>query len=269
MNKVTDQMGRTLLVPQRPLRIVSLVPSQTELLFDLGLESEIVGLTEFCIHPAAQVAGKQRVGGPKKFRFDVIARLQPDLIFGNKEENYREGILQLAKSYPVWMSDILTLADACAMIRQVGGLVGKGDRALALAEQIESAFARLEICSSAAARRLFYLENPYLVAAANTFIHEMLTRCGFINVFAGYGNGRYPEVTAEQIRAAQPDIIFLSSEPFPFREKHRQLFAEQFPETAVHLVDGEMFSWYGSRLLLAVDYFQQLQNKLHKGGCQS
>ena len=253
---VTDQMGRKVAAPTRPLRLISLVPSQTELLFDLGVGDRIVGVTKFCVHPAAQVAQKQTVGGTKRFRFDVIDHLQPDLIIGNKEENYRDGIEQLAQSYPVWMSEVYTLADALSMMRQVGGLVGKTDAATQLAARIEASFAGLQPLSRPLRVGYFIWQTPYMVAGEHTFIHDMLTRCGFVNAFGGVGNGRYPELTPDAIRAADLDAILLASEPFPFRDKQRQTIAAQFPNVAVHLVDGEMFSWYGSRLLHAVDYFQ-------------
>ncbi|MBE7533729.1 MAG: ABC transporter substrate-binding protein [Chloroflexi bacterium] len=257
-------MGRTVIAPRRPTRIISLVPSQTELLFDLGLEAEIVGRTKFCIHPAAKVAQKQSVGGTKQFRFEVIDRLQPDLIIGNKEENYQEGIERLAAKYPVWMSDITTLADALDMIRRVGRLVDREERAERLAAEIDMKFAQLPVLSRPYRVGYFIWQKPFMVAGGQTFIHDMLTRCGLVNVFAAGEYGRYPELTAEQIHAANLDAILLSSEPFPFAEKHRQAFQEQFASTArshfgfaVYLVNGEMFSWYGSRLLLAADYLHK------------
>ncbi len=262
---VIDQMGRSVIAPRQPQRIISLVPSQTELLFDLGLDAEIVGRTKFCVHPAGKVAQKPSVGGTKQFRFDVIDRLQPDLIIGNKEENYQEGIEQLAARYPVWMSDITTLTEALDMIRRVGQLVDREERAAALAAEIETKFAQLPPRPPGRSRPYrvgyFIWQKPFMVAGGHTFIHDMLTRCGLVNGFAAMGDGRYPEVTAAQIHAADLDAILLSSEPFPFAEKHRQAFQAQFPGTArnrfgfaVCLVDGEMFSWYGSRLLLAADY---------------
>lgn len=259
MRKVTDQMGREVHAPQHPSRIVSLVPSQTELLFDLGLDHEIAGVTKFCVHPAAKVAKKQTVGGTKKFRFDVIDRLEPDLILGNKEENYREGILKLAQRYPVWMSDVITLEDACAMIREVGELVNRSEKAHRLAAQIESAFAHLT--PWAQSQRVGYCiwQEPFMMAGRDTFIDDMLARCGFVNAFAERRDSRYPQVTPDEIRAANLDVILLSSEPFPFAEKHRQKFREAFPDVAVYLVDGQMFSWYGSRLLLAAQYLRQLR----------
>jgi ABC-type Fe3+-hydroxamate transport system substrate-binding protein len=257
IQEVTDQMGRHVTVPRRPPRIISLVPSQTELLFDLGLEAETVGRTKFCIHPAGKVAQIPSVGGTKQFHFNLIDQLQPDLILGNKEENYEEGINRLAARYPVWMSDIYTLRDALAMIRQVGEITGKGPEAERLAREIAAGFAGLRPLSRPLRAGYFIWQKPFMVAGRPTFVDDLLARCGFDNAIAGVGDGRYPEVTAEMIRAADLDAIFLSSEPFPFSETHRADFVTRFPGTAVYLVDGEMFSWYGSRLLPAAGYLQR------------
>jgi ABC-type Fe3+-hydroxamate transport system substrate-binding protein len=187
----------------------------------------------------------------------VIDRLRPDLIIGNKEENERDDILELAQSYPVWMSDVLTLHDALDMIRAVGQMVGTADTANQIASGIADGFAELQPLARPLQVGYFIWQKPWMVAGRDTFIDDMLGRCGMNNAFAG-SNGRYPEVTANEVRAAKLDAILLSSEPFPFSDKHRTAFAEQFPDVLVRLVDGEMFSWYGSRLLLAVDYLNEL-----------
>jgi ABC-type Fe3+-hydroxamate transport system substrate-binding protein len=265
IQEVTDQMGRHVTVPLRPQRIISLVPSQTELLFDLGLDEAIVGVTKFCVHPstllraspANPLRGKPIIGGTKQFRFELIDQLQPDLILGNKEENYQEGINRLAERYPIWMSDIYNLRDALAMIRQVGEMTGKGPGAERLAGEIAAGFAALRPLSQPLRVAYFIWQKPFMVAGRPTFVDEMLACCGFVNAFAGVGDGRYPEVSEEMICAANLDAVFLSSEPFPFDEKHRAGFAARFPGTAVYLVDGEMFSWYGSRLLPAAGYMQR------------
>lgn len=253
-------MGRTVRLPAAPQRIISLVPSQTELLFDLGLDEQIVGVTKFCVHPAAKVAAKQSVGGTKKFRFEVIEALAPDLIIGNKEENYQEGIERLAASFPVWVSDVQTLAEALAMMRQVGAVVNRAEAAATMAAEITAGFEALSVMERPTRIAYFIWQKPLMVAGSDTFIHDMLSRCGFQNAFAQVP--RYPQVSAVEVRQAKPDMIFLSSEPFPFKEKHQQQFRREFPETAVILVDGEMFSWFGSRLLKAVPYFRQLLQTL-------
>jgi ABC-type Fe3+-hydroxamate transport system substrate-binding protein len=162
----------------------------------------------------------------------------------------------------MWLSDIYTLNDALVMIRQVGELVAKPAAASQLTEQITNNFAQLRPLTRPLRIGYFIWQKPFMAAGQHTFIHDMLARCGFANAFATVGNGRYPELTPQQIRDAKPDAIFLSSEPFPFAEKHRQAVSEMFPGTAVHLVDGELFSWYGSRLLKAPAYFQQLIDRL-------
>ncbi|UCF69469.1 MAG: ABC transporter substrate-binding protein [Acidobacteriota bacterium] len=264
-------MNSEVIIPSRPSRIISLVPSQTELLFDLGLDAEVIGVTDYCVHPTEKVHRKRRVGGTKKYRLDVIRELQPDLIVGNKEENERESLLQLAESHSVWISDVRTLGDALAMIRQVGELVGREDPAHRIAGEIEAAFSELLPLARPLRVGYFIWHEPYMVVGEDTFIHEMLSCCGFANGFAGIDRGRYPKVTLEQIRAARLEAIFLSSEPFPFRDEHRRALAAELPELDVYLVDGEMFSWFGSRLRLAVVYFQRLQREIQppRGGSTS
>ncbi|SHJ06478.1 substrate-binding protein [Hymenobacter daecheongensis DSM 21074] len=254
---VTDQMGRRVAVPYPPRRIVSLVPSQTELLFDLGLGERVVGVTKFCIHPAQAREKAVVIGGTKNFLFDKIDELKPDLILGNKEENYQDGIEQLAAKYPVWMSDIATLDDALRMIRQVGMVVGEPEKARQLAASIDASFAKLPSILPLRSAAYFIWHKPYMVAASGTFIDDLLRRAGFANAFAN--QTRYPEITAEQLAAAAPEVILLSSEPYPFAEKHVAEFQALCPQARIQIVDGELFSWYGSRLQHSAAYFRTLQ----------
>lgn len=260
----TDQMGKVVKIPTSPKRIISLVPSQTELLFYLGLDEEIVGLTKFCVHPRAQFKAKPRVGGTKQYNFEKIKALQPDLIIGNKEENNQTQIEALAEEFPIWMSDILNMEDALEMIEEVGKLVGRNIEAKVLIEKILLAFHHLEKQISKKTHRpsVAYLiwKNPMMVAASQTFIHEMLQLAGFENIFAS--ESRYPQISTEALAAAQPEVILLSSEPFPFKEKHIQEIQSICPNAVVELVDGEMFSWYGNRLLLAAEYFKMINDKI-------
>lgn len=257
----TDQLHRSIELPNwPPRRIISLVPSQTELLHTLGLEQEVVGITKFCVHPAAWYQEKTRVGGTKTLNLETIEALRPDLIIGNKEENDRAQIEALATRWPVWMSDILTLEDACDMVLRVGELTGKAVAASNLAAEICQKFDRLTDHRSSIRAAYFIWRKPYMVAAAGTFIHDMLGRAGFQNVFAH--QMRYPEVSLEQLAAAQPDVLLLSSEPYPFAEKHFGPLREACPKAKIMVVDGEMFSWYGSRLLAAPGYFEGLRERL-------
>src|SRR5690606_6735162 len=120
MKSYTDQIGTTITLHKIPERIVSIVPSQTELLFDLGLEEKIVGITKFCVHPYHFKATKTLVGGTKKVHYEKIRLLNPDIIIANKEENTQEIVEELQKIAPVWTSDIKTLDDNKAMISEFG-----------------------------------------------------------------------------------------------------------------------------------------------------
>ncbi|WP_242926913.1 ABC transporter substrate-binding protein [Pontibacter vulgaris] len=255
-----DQTGHQITLPYLPKRIVSLVPSQTELLFDLGLGDRIVGITKFCIHPREQVKYKTIVGGTKNFKFDVIDQLQPDLIIGNKEENYKEGIEQLQAKYKVWMSDIYTLQDALEMMQQVSQLTGTEAKAGQLIQSIKSGFENLQPAQQSIKTAYFIWRKPYMAVGGNNFIHHILCHCGLENAFADLD--RYPEITPGKLQQANPQLILLSSEPYPFHEKHITEFKELCPQASIKIVDGEMFSWYGSRLLQAPAYLQRLMQEV-------
>jgi ABC-type Fe3+-hydroxamate transport system substrate-binding protein len=251
---VTDQMGRSIMVPLRPERIVSLVPSQTELLYDLGLAPRIAAQTIFCIHPEEQFQNALKVGGTKKLRMDAIRQLKPDLIIGNKEENERGQIAALAQEYPVWMSDIKTLEDALEMILSIGNITGTQKAAEALTEQISLSFAKLSRKKKGKALYLIW-QQPWMAAGKETFIDDIMQRAGFENAVQ---LARYPELSTEQICDMDVTHVFLSSEPFPFREEHVEALEKIMPHSKIQLVDGELFSWYGSRLLKSADYLSAL-----------
>ncbi|MGB4773931.1 MAG: helical backbone metal receptor [Daejeonella sp.] len=262
MNRLfTDQLGRNISVSYPPCRIISLVPSQTELLFDLGLDEEIVGITKFCIHPQEMVKNKLKTGGTKKLDLTKIRELKPDLIIGNKEENTKDQIEQLMKEFPVWMSDITNLDSALQMIREVGILVGKDGRAKYIADEIIFNFNSIDAIRGNLRIAYFIWKDPYIVAGKQTFIDDMINRLGCKNAFE---LERYPQLNVEDIRKVSPDVIFLSSEPYPFKEKHIKEFHSICPNTQVLIVDGELFSWYGSRLKLSPPYFTLLQKEIMK-----
>ena len=260
----TDQLGNIIEIEFPPKRIISLVPSQTEFLFDLGLDAEIVGVTRFCIHPAGKVESKTKIGGTKKFNIERIKSLKPDLIIGNKEENYKEGIEELSADFPVWMSDIFTLPDNYGMMRELGRITDRLTQAEDLVDTMQKHFSSLEnaIIKRNGERTCAYFiwRKPFMVAGNNTFINYMLGVFGFKNIFNGVE--RYPEINPEIIKDYKPDYIFLSSEPYSFSEKHFDEFQAFAPKAKVVLVDGEMFSWYGSRLKLAPAYYLELRKHL-------
>jgi len=243
-----------------PKRIVSLVPSQTELLHWLGLEEETVGITKFCVHPDSWFRSKTRVGGTKAVNKLAVDSLQPDLIIANKEENLQSEIESLAADYPVWLTDVKNLDDALKMIGDIGQITNKQNEASVLIKEINNRFDQLNSQQKTEnpKPKTCYLiwQNPYMTIGGDTFINDMLSRCGLENVFAN--KTRYPELTTYQLQTTNYQLLLLPSEPFPFKQKHVDELQIQLPNTKIVLVDGEMFSWYGSRLLTAAEYFKKL-----------
>jgi ABC-type Fe3+-hydroxamate transport system substrate-binding protein len=256
-----DQMNRTIRLEAYPQRIVSLVPSQTELLYDLGLTEQVVGITKFCIHPEEWFRNKTRIGGTKKVHFDTIHQLKPDLIIANKEENTEAEIKELMQQYPVWISDISTLEEALDMIQQIGLLTNTQKKAEAIIESTRDGFQQLAPLSSHKKAAYFIWKDPLMSVNNSRFIHEMMQYCGFENVFA-HLEQEYPLIEEQSLIDSHAEVILLSSEPFPFEEKHIDYFQQLLPKAKVVLVDGEAFSWYGSRLNSSPAYFQFLRNQL-------
>ncbi len=246
-----DQMGRNVVVPFPPKRIISLVPSQTELLHYFGLEDEVIGITKFCIYPDDWFRNKQRIGGTKQLKLDEILALKPDLIIGNKEENTKEDIDFLAQQVPVWMSDINTFEEAIEMIEMIGQLTDKQQIAQELNTGIVQEFKYLGDIGKGRSVLYFIWDEPSFVVGKSTFIDSVLIKIGFVN---NCQKERYPALS--DLELLNPDFIFLSSEPFPFKDEHFLKYQELFPTSQIRVVDGESFSWYGSRLLKAPKYFR-------------
>lgn len=248
-----------------PQKIISLVPSLTELLYDLDLNGRVAGITKFCVHPDSWYRSKTRIGGTKNVNIDAIHRLKPDLIIANKEENTKDQIEALQNFYPVYISDVNTLDDACEMITSIGELTNVESKADSIVKQIRQNFQILvdrQITADFKKQNAAYLiwRNPYMAAGSDTFIHSMMTLCGFNNVCANFS--RYPSISVDDLSAMGCKWLLLSSEPYPFRNKDVEAFRLQFPNMNVVLVDGEYFSWYGSRLIQAAGYFLHLQQQI-------
>jgi ABC-type Fe3+-hydroxamate transport system substrate-binding protein len=245
-------------------RIISFVPSQTELLFDLGLNEQVIGITKFCIHPQSWFRNKTRVGGTKNINLKIIDQLSPDLIIANKEENVKEQIEELAKKYDVWVTDVNNLSDAIKMIYDIGRLCNRIEAAAALDMRIQQGFEHLKKLSSKSLQTrcaYFIWKDPYMVAAGDTFINDMMEYCRLQNIYAD--QKRYPQISLEEIKKKKCELILLSSEPYPFKQKHKEEIQTHLPKIKIELVDGEMFSWYGSRLLKSIEYFQSFLNKMN------
>ena len=252
----TDQLGNTVDIPSFPQRIISLVPSQTELLFDLGLDARVSGITKFCVHPETWFRSKVRIGGTKTVKTDLIAQLQPDLVLANKEENKKDQVQTLQKQFPVWISHVHDLDSALDMIAGIGAITGTAEKASEIISQIQTGFAKLPTQNTKLKTAYLIWRNPYMTIGSDTFIHDMLHRCGLENIFTH--QTRYPETTIEELRQKNCELLLLPSEPYPFKENHITELQQQLPNTKILLCDGEMFSWYGSRLLQSPAYFKNL-----------
>ncbi len=257
----TDQIRHTFELKSSPLRIISVVPSQTELLYDLGLDEQVVGITKFCVHPKEWFRNKDKIGGTKSLSLDKIAELKPDLIIANKEENTQSEIEELQRLYPVYTSDISNLKESLKMIRDIGVITNSDEKADTISKKIQFEFDKLSKQRINNKRALYFIwQNPYMTINQSRFINDMMQRCGLVNVIKGSVD--YPEISEKEMVELNPQLIFLSSEPFPFKEKHVEVFQNSCPKAKIMLVDGEYFSWYGSRLLRAPNYFIGLIEKM-------
>ena len=239
------------------MKIISLVPSITETLFDFGLTAdEVIGRTKFCIHPINLVKNVEVIGGTKNLNIEKIRSLKPDLIIANKEENEKLQVEELMKDFKVWVTDIETLEDNQDFISDLGTLLYKENLALDFNRKIASVFTDIKLSDS---KKVAYLiwKNPYMTIGSDTFINEVLVRLGFENLFNN--RKRYPEVAVEELKDA--DVIFLSSEPFPFQQKHIDELQIELPNNEIILVDGEAFSWFGTHLMKVGNYLKDLSSQ--------
>ncbi|HNF71193.1 MAG TPA: helical backbone metal receptor [Chitinophagaceae bacterium] len=246
-------------LPEKPVRIISLVPSLTEYLYALGLEEEVCGVTRFCIHPPHWRKTKTRVGGTKSLHLDKIRALHPDWVLANKEENVKEQIETIQTFCRVLITDIQTVAEALQSLEEIAGITHCEEEGTKITAAIRTSISGM--IRPVKPIRVLYLiwQNPWMAAGQNTFIHDMMMHAGWYNVVE---SERYPVLSEQDIVYLKPDIIFLSSEPFPFSDKHQLAMTIQFPGIRIELIDGELFSWYGSRLLHSFPYISTLNESL-------
>lgn len=256
MPEFIDQLGRSVSLYKVPKRIVSLVPSQTEMLYHWGVEP--VGQTLFCVHPENKYKTSSKVGGTKKVNLEKVLELKPDLVIGNKEENDPGQIRVLSKAFPVWLSDVKTLDDAYAMMRMLGTVLDKGNEAEKLIYQIQESWQGIATFQGRVAYAIW--RDPWMFVGQNTFIQDVIRRLGWFNVLEN--RARYPKLKLSDLSEYRPEIVLLSSEPYPFKKEHEKELKKSIPGVKVLHVDGELFSWYGSRLLKSPEYFQTLLGKL-------
>ncbi|WP_346883630.1 helical backbone metal receptor [uncultured Algibacter sp.] len=254
-----DQLNRFISLKSTPQRIISLVPSQTELLCDLGLEKFIVGVTKFCVHPHHIKTSVAVVGGTKKIHLEKIKALQPDIILCNKEENTKAIVEACEEICTVHVSDIYTIPDSLELIHQYGQIFDIKYKASAIIDNIKSEITDFKnfVQNKPVLKVAYFIwKNPWMVAGNNTFINNLLKLNNFENVYANME--RYPEIVlTDSIKNNEVDVVLLSSEPFPFKDIHKNELQIFYPNATIVLVDGEMFSWYGSRLVQAFGYFKK------------
>jgi ABC-type Fe3+-hydroxamate transport system substrate-binding protein len=240
------------------MKVVSLVPSITEALFDLGLtENEVIGRTKFCIHPEEKVKNVAVIGGTKNINIDKIKSLQPDLILTNKEENIKEQVEVLMDDYKVIVTNVETIEDNYYLLKHLGTLFNKEDKAQLFNLKIYDVLHHAKINSAIKVAYLIW-NNPYMTIGSDTFIHKILEEIGFENIFKD--RTRYPEIQTEDL--AEADLIMLSSEPFPFKEKHIEELKVFYPDKKIMIVDGEAFSWYGTHIAKCEHYFKELLSEI-------
>lgn len=254
MTVFIDDIENEILIHELPKRIVSTVPSQTELLYDLGIDDRIVGITEFCVHPTHFHNEKTIIGGTKNLKIKKILELDPDLIIANKEENIRGQILRLSKDIPVYVHDVRNFDDAIKMIRRTGEITETYDKAVDIVDNILLSFNNfIPIVKNLTTLYLIW-KDPYMSVSNNTFIGSILNKCGLINI-CGDSSENYPVIENFDI---EPELILLPSEPYNFTKEHIPELRNYFPNARILFVDGEMFSWYGSRMIKAASYLKKL-----------
>ncbi len=256
MRTLTDHLGRKVLLPFNPQRIISLCPSVTESLYDLGAGKNLVGRTRFCIHPK-EIQSVKTVGGTKTIHYDKVDALNPDLIIAVKEENTAEMVEILEKKYPVFVLDIENVEEGIRMIETLGELTGHQISANEIQRAISEKWEQLKGCFPSLSVLYVIWQEPFMVAGNDTYINDLIQGLGWKNA-ANELPGRYPELSPEQITQLAPDKILLSSEPFPFKDKHIASFQRLAQGAEVKIVDGEAFSWYGTRLGKSIAYLHSL-----------
>ncbi|NQV98254.1 MAG: ABC transporter substrate-binding protein [Rhodospirillales bacterium] len=260
-----DAIGTQHKVASENVRIVSLVPSLTELLFDLGLGPQVVGRTGFCIHPHAEIKSVESVGGTKKINFEKLQQLRPDYVLLNVDENPKEIADELQRrQITCIVTHPLTVADNPALYELLGDIFNRPNEALFLQKQFSAAFDRLEKSRALRPRRrVLYIiwRDPWMTISPATYIADLLNRVNW-QVAGPFGEARYPVFQFADLDLDEIDLVLFSSEPYAFSKSHIAEFADRYPDHAKKacLIDGELLSWYGSRAIRALPYLDHFSS---------
>jgi len=263
--ELKDAAGTPHTPAQGSSRIVSLVPSITELVCDLGLGPQLVGRTGFCVHPRDMIGAIPKVGGTKTVNLKKIRALEPTHVILNIDENKKETAEALAKFVPhLVVTHPLAPLDNLALYRLIGGIFGREHETEALCRRLQSAHDTLA-AKKHAKRKVLYLiwKDPWMTVSRDTYISRTLALAG-LETLPDSAAARYPEFSLDDAWLAEADMVLLSSEPYMFREKHVAELAEHrtFAGKPVRLIDGEMTSWYGSRAIEGLAYLREFRRSI-------
>lgn len=253
---ITDDLNNRIYIASVPDKIISLCPSITETLCDIGLSDSIIGITDYCIHPIYITKNILKLGGPKTISVEKVKSLNPDIIFAVKEENTKSTIEALSKKYPCFVFDINTFNDAIGMIKILGKIFQKEDAAKVMSDLIITAFSNIPKLNHKLKYLYIVWKQPYIAVGKGTFIDSVLTKLSFSNCIKASGL-KYPKLNSD-LNSYSFDILFLASEPYKFDKKDKEEIQKKFPDKKILLVDGEMISWYGSHMLKASYYLRDL-----------
>ena len=247
---ITDALGRQFQFSEPPRRIVSLVPSLTETLFDLGVGESVVGVTDFCIFPPNSLT---RLGGTKNPRVHAVRELAPDLVYVNVEENLPHHAEAMRQFAPVLATHPKSVDDVVELICMLGEIHDRADRADHLAEMISTEAARP---SPAFRFAVPIWKNPWMWCGGDTYVSDLVCSAGGINVIAD--EERYPKHDVSEVLSHQPDVIFLPDEPFVFRQEDSAMLLQAGTSRVVGPFPGHLFTWHGSRTLLGLRYLREV-----------
>ena len=265
-----DDLGDRVELNVPAARIVSLVPSITETLFELGAGGQVAGVTDYCIHPAAAVAQILKVGGTKGFSLDRVVGLEPDLVIANKEENRKPEVEALRRECPVFVTDPRTVEQAMKTVLDLGMLTGRAVEASTMAADCESRLSGVYPATLARPFRTvcFVWRDPWMAVGSDTYVGDLLDTFGFKNIFASE-DGRYPQTSLEAVLDRGPEVIMLPDEPFEFGSgdvgEIEAFFAERGAPVKIFAMDGTLLTWFGYRTALGVDYLQRTKTSLLAG----
>jgi len=256
LRSIEDALDRPLEVPARPARIVSLVPSVTELLFDLGAGERVVGVSRYCTEPAGALGGARRVGGQKDPDVAAIAALSPELVIAVKEENLERDVLALAaRGVVVYVADVRTVEAGVGLIGEIADLVdAEPARAVALRDAARRGVDEARAIGGAHPPRRVLCpvwRDPWIAAAHDTYLYDVLELCGGRSVLAGArgsADRRYPKIDLGAACAERPEVVLLPDEPYAFGEADAAELRARMPAARVHLCDGKPLLWYGRRI---------------------